>query len=170
MNLAAIWAPYATSAQSAAIDAEYSCTLSGCTHSSNPTNGEAFNIGTASTLYYIWGDISNATYPLPAPSGAWDTTNKLYLADSQYCTPSEGYVNAYGVNFNWTTIPSGVTLLASYPQSGNGDAVGEQTILQTFNTALPAGDCLVLLTGVSTDPGNATFDNELQIRMMITPN
>jgi hypothetical protein len=169
LNLAAIWAPYATSAQSAAIGGEYSCTTSGCTQGSNgPANGEAYNIGTASTLYYIWGDVSNATYPLPAPSGAWDTTNNLYLADSQYCKP--GYTNSYGVNFNWTTIPPGVTLLASYPQSGNGDAVGEQTILQTFNTALPAGDCLVLLTGVSTDPGNATFDNELQIRMMITPN
>lgn len=177
LNLAAITAPYSDTWQSADIGGEFDCTTSGCTTTvtvnNQPvtfaSNGAAWSISSPSTLYILWGDISNATYPLPAPTGAWGTTNNLYIGNDGVC-PAEvgpfGPGNPYFVNM---TDFSNYALIASFPQSGNGDAVGQQTIFQTFADGIPGGGCLVLVTGVSSDPGNAKLDNELQLHMVIKP-
>jgi hypothetical protein len=168
LNLAAIVAPETTTVQDLGIGWEFTCTTSGCTInvSGQPSSesGTAYYFATASTLDYIWGDVSDATYPLPAPTGSWSTTNNLYLVNSADCCP--GCQSPYWIDY----VPPGSTLLASFPQSGNGDGVGEQTVFQSLNYPIPAGDCIFLITGVSTDPGNAKLDNELQIHMVITPN
>ena len=168
VNLAALTVPETTSnLQDVGLGGEGCFNTSGCQIGNLNPETESFetvyNVSSASTLDFIWGNVSDAT--LSAPSGTWVANTDLYVFPSGSC-PANGFYT-----WNWTTqsIPGNANLLMDLEESGVGSAVGQQGVFQSLNFPIAAGDCLVMLTGVPTDPGNAKFDNEIQIYAVITP-
>jgi hypothetical protein len=160
----------ANSLQNIGLGAEACFNNSGCVtvHNLNPET-EAYEgiyrITTASTLNFIWGNVSDAT--LTAPNGTWVATTDLYVFHgSSECSDTNGDIWYWSIN----AIPGDANHLMDLQENGVGSAVAQQGVFQTLNYPLNAGDCLVIFTGVPADPGNAQFDNQIQIYAAITPN
>jgi hypothetical protein len=168
VNLAALTVPETISTvQNIGIGGEGCFNTSGCFIGNiNPETSSfevVYNISTAGTLNFLWGNVSDAT--LSAPNGTWVANTDVYVFPSGSC-PANGYYT-----WDWTTqsIPGNANLLMDLEESGAGKGVGQQGVFQTVNFPLSAGDCLVTLSGVPTDPGNAVVDNEIQIYAVYTP-
>jgi hypothetical protein len=121
------------------------------------------NITTASTLNFIWGNVSDAART--APSGTWIASTDIYVFHGSEC-PANGYTT-----WNWTTqsIPGDANHLLNLQELAVGETVGQQEVYQTVNYPLKAGDCIITMTGVPVDPGEGQFDNEIQLWAIITP-
>jgi hypothetical protein len=125
-----------------------------------------YRISTAGTLDYIFGNVSDATKST-VPSGPWIAKTDLYVFHgSSECSDTNGSTWYWNIN----AVPGDANLLMDLEEFGNGAGVGQQGVFQTLNFPLNAGDCLVTLTGVPTDPGQGQLDNETQIYAVITPN
>jgi hypothetical protein len=171
INLAAIVGAEPTnSVQNVGFNLEACFIAPGCTdahdlHPETVSYEGIYQVSTAGTLNYIWGDVSDAT--LNAPSGTWVATTDLYVFHgSSECSDVNGQI------WNWdlNALPGDANLLMDIEESGVGRSVGQQTVFQTVNFPLKAGDCLVSLQSVPSDPGNAQVDMEEQFYVVITPN
>jgi hypothetical protein len=116
------------------------------------------------------GDVSDSTYFVAPPPGAWQAANDIYLVpggcpagipvDSAGTTEQAG--NYYAL------LPANAQHLLSVPLSGSGAAVEQQPVFQPASVKVKKGDCLLTMFGLNAPQGGGV-DSETQVQTMFLP-
>jgi hypothetical protein len=124
----------------------------------------------AGTILAFVGDISDSPFGVPAPPGAWQVVNDIYLVpggcpsaipvDSSGRTDSGGHYAA--------DIPPTAQLLFSAPLNGVGQMAVTQTVYQRVSIPVQAGDCLLTFFGLNA-PNGGGIDAETQVQTLLQP-
>jgi len=123
----------------------------------------------AGTILAFVGDISDSSFFVPPPPGAWTASNDIYLVPGG--CPKNIPVNASGgtnkAGKYYADIPADAQHLLSVPLGGTGTAVAQQFVYQGANVPVAAGDCLLTLFGLDAPKGG--IDSENQVKTLFLP-
>jgi hypothetical protein len=124
----------------------------------------------AGTILAFVGDISDSPFGVPAPPGAWQVLNDIYLVPggcpSAIPVDSSGRTDVGGQYA--ADIPPTAQLLFSAPISGVGQMAVTQAVYQQVNIPVQAGDCLVTFFGLNA-PNGGGIDAETQVQTLFQP-
>jgi hypothetical protein len=124
----------------------------------------------AGTILAFVGDISDSPFGVPAPPGAWQVLNDIYLVPggcpSAIPVDSSGRTDVGGQYA--ADIPPTAQLLFSAPISGVGQMAVTQAVYQQVNIPVQAGDCLVTFFGLNAPIGGG-IDAETQVQTLFQP-
>jgi hypothetical protein len=124
----------------------------------------------AGTILGFVGDVSDSTYFVASPPGAWQTTNDIYLVPGG--CPAGIAVDSVGTTEKagnyYAMLPASAQHLLTMPLGGSEAAVAQQPVFQAANVKVQKGDCLLTMFGLNAPQGGGV-DSETQVKAMFLP-